>query len=174
MRPSGSAVVSNARVIRRPRISFDSSVWLLLVASISEPLGAGTRDRGSGLRPRSGSRSHSGYVGQCERLQPFAHFVADGVPERQQNTLAFMIAGSVGVRVTEVAQDNRTVDGSEDFSQVDLGRRASEHITAADASFGSNEAGALEGQQNLLQVRLGEAGALGYVSHGGRAALFFV
>ena len=42
---------------------------------------------------------------------------------------------------------------------------AGQHVAAADAPLGAHEPGALEGEQDLLQVGLGEAGALGDVAH---------
>ena len=50
-------------------------------------------------------------------------------------------------------------------------RVAGEHVAAADAALRPHEPGALEGEQDLLEVGLGEAGALGDVAHRGRALL---
>ena len=49
-------------------------------------------------------------------------------------------------------------------SRISSGR-AGQHVAAADAPLGAHQPGALEGEQDLLQVRLGEAGALGDVAH---------
>ena len=40
-----------------------------------------------------------------------------------------------------------------------------EHVAAADPALGAHQPGALQGQQDLLEVRLGQAGALGDVAH---------
>ena len=46
---------------------------------------------------------------------------------------------------------------------------AGEHVAAADAALGAHQPGALEGEQDLLEVGLGQAGALGDVAHRRRA-----
>ena len=51
----------------------------------------------------------------------------------------------------------------------DLVGVAGEHVAAADAPLGAHQPGALERQQDLLEVGLGEAGALGDVAHRGGA-----
>ena len=48
---------------------------------------------------------------------------------------------------------------------------AGQHVAAADAPLRAHQAGALEGEQDLLEVGLGEAGALGDVAHRRRACL---
>ena len=58
----------------------------------------------------------------------------------------------------------------DDVGQGDLLRRAGQHVAAADAPLRAHEPGALQGQQDLLEVGLGEAGALGDVAHRRRPA----
>ena len=58
--------------------------------------------------------------------------------------------------------------------RVIVGRVAGQHVAAADAALGAHQAGALQGQQDLLEVGLGEPGALGDVAHRGRARLVAV
>ena len=53
----------------------------------------------------------------------------------------------------------------DDLGQRDLLRWSGEHVAAAHAPLGAHEAGALEGQEDLLEVRLGEARALRDVAH---------
>ena len=48
---------------------------------------------------------------------------------------------------------------------------AGEHVAAADAALGAHQPGALQGEQDLLEVGLGEAGALGDVADRCRARL---
>ena len=48
---------------------------------------------------------------------------------------------------------------------------AGEHVATADPPLGPDEPGPLQGEQDLLQVGLGEPGALGDVPHRGRAAV---
>ena len=49
--------------------------------------------------------------------------------------------------------------------QADLLRVPGQHVAAADAALGAHQAGALQREQDLLEVRLGQAGALGDVAH---------
>ncbi len=93
------------------------------------------------------------------------------VPDRQQHALALVVAGAVLVGLAEVAERDRAVDGRHDLRQPDLLRRAGEHVAAADAALGAHQPGALQRQQDLLQVRLGQAGALGDVADRRRPAV---
>ena len=93
-----------------------------------------------------------------------AHVLADLGPDGQQDTLALVVAGAVLVRLAEVAGHDRSVDGADDLAEGDLRRWAGQHVAAADAPFGSDEAGAFQGEENLLEVWLGEARALGDVA----------
>ena len=93
--------------------------------------------------------------------------LADLGPDGEQDALALVVAGAAGVGLAEVAGHDRAVDRRDDLGQGDLLGRAGEHVAAADAPLGADEAGALQGQQDLLEVGLGEAGALGDVAHRG-------
>ena len=86
-----------------------------------------------------------------------------------QHALALVVAGAVLVRLAEVAERDRAVDGRHDLRQPDVLRVAGEHVAAADAALGAHQPGALEGEQDLLEVRLRQAGALGDVAHRRRA-----
>ena len=63
---------------------------------------------------------------------------------------------------------DRAVDRGDDLGQGDLLGRAGQDVAAAHAPLGADQAGALEGEQDLLEVGLGQAGALGDVPHRGR------
>ena len=67
--------------------------------------------------------------------------------------------------------DDRPVDRAHDLGQRDLGRRPGEHVPATHAPLRPHEAGALEREEDLLQVGLGEAGALGDVTDRCRSRL---
>ncbi len=71
----------------------------------------------------------------------------------------------------EVADGDRAVDGGHDLAQGDLAGLAGQHVAAAHAALRAHDAGALEGEEDLLQVRLRQAGALGDVAHRGRPGL---
>jgi hypothetical protein len=66
---------------------------------------------------------------------------------------------------TEIARDDRTVDRGDDLGQGDRFGRAREHVTATHATFGADESHALQTQQNLLQIGLGQSRALGEVAY---------
>ena len=67
--------------------------------------------------------------------------------------------------------DDRAVDGAHDLGQRDLRRGTGEDVAAADAALGAHEPGSFEREEDLLQVGLGESGALRDVSDRGRARL---
>ena len=96
-------------------------------------------------------------------------WLADLGPHDEQHALALVVAGAVLVGLAEVAGDDGAVDGAHDLAQRDLLRRAGQHVAAADAALRAHQTGALERQEDLLEVGLGEAGAVGDVAHRGRA-----
>ena len=118
------------------------------------------RASGHGASPRAASAT------DC-RVKPraAAHLLAGRLPDRQQHALALVVAGAVLVRLAEVAEADRAVDRGEDLAEADLRRAAGEHVAAADAALRPHQPGALQRQQDLLEVRLGDAGALGDVAH---------
>lgn len=79
---------------------------------------------------------------------------ADGVPNGKQHALALVIAGAVGVRLSEVAESDRAIDGSDDLCQMDLVRGPGQDVAAPDAALGSNESRPLEREKDLLEIGL--------------------
>ena len=69
-----------------------------------------------------------------------------------------MIAGTVLVRLAEITGDDRSIDCSDDLREGDLLGFAGQDIATTDAALGSDEACALEGKQDLLEVGLGQGG----------------
>jgi len=90
--------------------------------------------------------------------------LADVGPDREQDALTFVVAGAVLVRLAEVADHDRSVNGAHDLAEGYLFRPAGKHVAAADAALGPDEAGALQCQQDLLEIRLRKARALGDVA----------
>ena len=95
-----------------------------------------------------------------------AHVGSHVGPHRQQDALALVVAGAVLVRLPEVTGNYRAVDGTHDLTEGDVGGRLGKHVTAAHTTLGTDHPRALEGEQDLLQVWLGQAGALGNVADG--------
>ena len=67
--------------------------------------------------------------------------------------------------VAEIARHDGPVHRADDLAQTDLLGRTGQEVPTGHAAFGTNEAGALECQQDLLQVGLGKSGAFGDVAH---------
>lgn len=70
----------------------------------------------------------------------------------------------------EIAGNDGAVHCAYDFAERDLLCWAGQQIAAAYASLGDHQPSAFERQQNLLQVRLRQTGALRYVAGGGGGA----
>ena len=98
-----------------------------------------------------------------------AHVLADVGPHRQQDALALVLAGPVLVGPPEVAGHDGPVDGAHDLAQRDLLGRPGEDVAPADAALGAHQPGSFQGEQDLLEVGLGEPRALGDVAHRRRA-----
>src|SRR3954467_6307983 len=93
--------------------------------------------------------------------------MTDLSPHRQQHALALMVAGAVLMGLAEVAGDDGPVHGGDDLPERDLLRWAGQYVPAADAALGAHQTSALERQQDLLEIGLRQAGALGDVTDRG-------
>jgi len=94
-----------------------------------------------------------------------AHVGADVGPHAEEHALALVVARPVLMGLAEIARRDGPVDGAHDRAERDLGRVAGQHVAAADASLGADQTSALEGEQDLLEVGLGEPGALSDVAN---------
>ncbi len=91
---------------------------------------------------------------ECEPLVDLTGLVRDADPHLLEHavTLAVVVLAHEG--------GERAVDRGEDVGQRDLGGLAGEDVAAADPALRADEAGALHREEDLLEVRLGEPGAL--------------
>ena len=78
---------------------------------------------------------HRNDVGQGCGFEIATHVFADVVPHGKQDALAFVVAGTVGVRLTEISGDDWAVNCADDVGQTDFLRSASQDVTAADAAL---------------------------------------
>ena len=101
-----------------------------------------------------------------------AHVFADVGPDGQQHALAFVVAGTVLVGLAEVTDHDRPVDRADDLRQRDLCGRPRQDVAPSHAPLGPDQTRTLEGEKDLLEVRLGEARALGDVTDRRRPASF--
>ena len=128
---------------------------------------------GGGARaPRLGADGHVApgprhHVGQAERLEVGADRLAHVRPHGQQDALALVVAGAVGVGLPEVAGGDGPVHGGDDLGQADLLGQAGQDIATPDAPFRAHQARSLEGEEDLLEIRLGQRRPLGDVPHRG-------
>ena len=114
----------------------------------------------------------AGDVGDRRQREPVEmgpHHLAGLLPDRQQHALTLVVTGPVGMRLAEITERDRTIDGGHDLGQQDLVGRTRQHVSAAHSAFGSDESGALEGEQNLFEVRLRERCSLGDVANRSRS-----
>ena len=110
-------------------------------------------------------------VGQRPTVQQLAHLAADLVPDGQQHALALVVTGPVGVGLAEVACLDWAVHRADDLGQGDLRGVTGQDVPATHAPLGPHDPGALERQKDLLEVGLGQAGALGDVADRGRSGI---
>lgn len=97
-------------------------------------------------------------------LEVTPHVLAGLLPDSQKHALALVVARTVLVRLSEVAQRDGSIDGRDDFRESDLVWRPTEDVPATYTTLGANEAGTLEGEEDLLEVRLGQSSAFRDVS----------
>jgi len=72
------------------------------------------------------------------------HGLAHIGPHREEDALTLVVAGPLGVWLTEVTGHDRTVDRRDDLGQRDLLWRPGEDVAAADAALGAHKSGALQ------------------------------
>jgi hypothetical protein len=89
---------------------------------------------------------------------------ADGLshvgPNREKDTLALVVAGPVFMGFAEVSGSNRAVDRRDDLSKRNLLGSPSQHVAPSDTALGPNQPGALEGEEDLFEIRLWQSGAV--------------
>ena len=100
----------------------------------------------------------------------FAHVLTRNVPDGEQDALSLVVTRPVLVGLSEITQGDRSVDGRDDLGHPDVCGVLGQHIAAADAALRLDQPGSLEGQQDLLQIGLGESRAFGDVPDRGRCA----
>lgn len=103
-----------------------------------------------------------------------AHVFAGDVPDCEQDAVTLVVAGTVLVWLTEVAEGDRSVCCRDDVREADLFGTLGEHVTTADATLGLHESGAFQDEEDLFEIGLGESGSRGDVAHGGRTGVVFV
>jgi len=121
--------------------------------------------------PFAVSLGHGGDIREAERVEKVSHVGARRSPDGEQHTLPLVVAGPVGVGLSEVSGGDGPVDSANDVGQFDVGWRTRENVTAAHAPFGADDAGTLEGQQDLFEIWLGKSRAFGDLAHRGWCAL---
>lgn len=113
------------------------------------------------------------HVLQGEAGQVLSHVIANIGPYAQKHALSLVVTGAVTVRLAKITSDDRTVDRGHDLGERDRFGVSSEDIAASDTALGPDQSHALETEQDLLEVRLGESGALGEVPYRGWRGLVF-
>ena len=114
-----------------------------------------TRSVSEWFGPRTTAASGVRDSRQCEAVEMMPHVFTGLFPDRQQDALTLVITRSVGMRLAEVAQSDRTVDGRDDLRESDLVRRTSQGVPAPDTTFGTHQSGSFQSQEDLLEVGLG-------------------
>ncbi len=105
------------------------------------------------------------HVSEGKAREVLSHVISHISPDAEQNTLTLMVTRSILMRLTEVSGGDRSIHGSDDLRQRYGLCGSSEHIAAPNASFRAHEPDSLQAEQDLLEVGLGESGALGEVAH---------
>lgn len=93
------------------------------------------------------------------------------LPDRQEYTLALVVARSVLMGLTEVSDDDRSVDCRNHVRERDVLGSSCECVTAADAPLRSNETRSFERQKDLFEIGLRKSGSFGDVSNRRRSRL---
>ncbi len=95
------------------------------------------------------------------------HVFSDLGPDGKQRALSLMVACPIGMGFAKITDDDRTIDCADDRAQRDLLGRPGEHVAPANTALRGHDARTLEGEKDLLEIWLGEAGAFGDVADRG-------
>jgi hypothetical protein len=105
------------------------------------------------------------HVGEGEAREVLTHVISHVSPYAEQHALALVIARAVLMRLAEVSSGDRPVNGRDNLSQSYSFGGPGENVTPSDAALRSDQSDALQTEQDLLKVGLGESGALGEVAY---------
>ena len=90
-------------------------------------------------------------------LEVVAHVLARRIPDRQQNALPFVTARTVLMRLAEISDGDRAVDGRDDLGKFDVVRILCEDISATDAALRTDQPRTFQREEDLFEIRLGKA-----------------
>jgi hypothetical protein len=111
------------------------------------------------------------HIGQGEAREVLAHVISDVSPDPKQDALALVVTGPILMGLAKVTGGDWSIDRGHDFCQSDGLCGAGEHVTAAHTALGAYETDALQAQENLFEVGLGESGSFGQVANRGGLAV---
>lgn len=94
-----------------------------------------------------------------------AHPLTGLFPDREQDTLSLVVAGTILVRLAEVTEGDRAIDRRDDLGQADIGRRSGQDVPAAHTALGLDQTGTFERQEDLFEVGLGQRGSFSDIAH---------
>jgi hypothetical protein len=118
-----------------------------------------------GLRDGLAAAGLVDHVSQGEAREVLSHVISHVSPYAEQNALALVVARTVLVGLAEISGIDRSVDSRHNLSQGYGFSRPGEDVAATDAALGPYESDALQAEQDLLEVGLGESGSFGEVAH---------
>ena len=105
------------------------------------------------------------HIFESKTGQVLAHVVSHFGPNTQENALSLVVTSPVTVGLTEVTGDDWSINCGHNFGQSNGRRVPREDVAATDATLGANQANTLKAEQDLFEVRLGEARALSEVAN---------
>jgi hypothetical protein len=108
------------------------------------------------------------HVGERKAREVLAHVISHVSPHAEKYALALVVTRAVLVGLAEVASGDRSIHGGDNLSQSYGFGGPGEDVPASDAAFRSDQSHALQTEQDLLKIGLGESGALSEVTHRGR------
>jgi hypothetical protein len=98
------------------------------------------------------------------------HMLTRDVPDGEKDAMSLVIACAVLVRLSKIAKRDWAISCRNDLRKQDVLRRSSEHVPATDAALGLHESGALEDEQDLFEIRLGQTCSRSDVTYRGWSA----
>lgn len=124
--------------------------------------------------PRFVSVGNTGNVSKRVCAKMFSHVASSKIPNRKQNALSVVVAGTVLMWRTKISQGNWTINSRNYVRQTNLRSRASQNVPASNSAFRFHQASTFKCQQDLLKIRLRKRRSFSDVAYRGWTRCFGV
>ena len=96
-----------------------------------------------------------------------SHVLACEVPDGQQHALSFVVAGTILVRLAEIAERDRSINCGDDLGEANLICGSRKYVSTTHAALALDQPRTFKCKENLLQIGLRQTCAVSNVADAG-------